>query len=119
MRGGGRRSGHGRLTANPKQGSITGVWCGWDEPAIGAAQAIMAAHRTGIIVTGIDGADQAVSLIRKGTPLVATVKQHFDTQTRLIVQQVARVFAGKKPSAAQLYAPASLITRNSLLGRKG
>lgn len=101
------------LTANPKQGAIAGVWCGWDQPAIGAAQAIQAAHRSGIIVTGIDGSDQAVSMIKRGTPLVATVKQHFDTQAGLIVAQVARVFAGKGASAAQLYAPASLITKGS------
>jgi len=44
---------------------------------------------------------------------VATVKQHFDTQAGLIVAQVARVFAGKSASAAQLYAPASLITKGS------
>ena len=46
-----------------------------------------------------------------GTALVATVKQHFDTQASLIVAQVARVFAGQRPTATQLYAPASLITR--------
>jgi len=101
------------LTANPKQGAIAGVWCGWDQPAIGAAQAIQAAHRSGIIVTGIDGSDQAVSMIKRGTPLVATVKQHFDSQAGLIVAQVARVFAGKGASAAQLYASASLITKGS------
>jgi len=99
------------LTANPTDGSINGVWCGWDEPAIGATQAIQAAGRAGILVTGIDGSDQAVSLIKRGTALVATVKQHFDTQASLIVAQVARVFAGQRPTAPQLYAPASLITR--------
>ena len=99
------------LTAHPTEGSINGIWCGWDEPAIGATQAIQAAGRTGILVTGIDGSDQTVSLIRRGTALVATVKQHFDTQASLIVAQVARVFAGQRPTAAQLYAPASLITR--------
>ena len=101
------------LTAHPATGSISAVWCGWDQPAIGAAQAIQAAHRSGIIVTGIDGSDQAVSLIKAGSPLVATVKQHFDTQAGLIVTQVARVFAGKPPAAPQLYAAASLITKGS------
>jgi ribose transport system substrate-binding protein len=101
------------LTANPKPGAIAGVWCGWDQPAIGAAQAIQAAHRAGVIVTGIDGSDQAVSLIKKGSPLVATVKQHFDTQASMITAQVARVFAGKGPSSRQLYAPAALITRGA------
>ncbi len=103
------------LTAHPKAGDITGVWCGWDQPAIGATQAIMAAHREGIVVTGIDGSEQGVSLIKKGTPLVATVKQQFDKQAALITKEVARAFAGKAASARQLYAPASLITRDTLM----
>lgn len=104
------------LTANPQNGSITGVWCGWDQPAIGATEAIVAAHRAGIVVTGIDGSDQAVSLIKKGSPLVATVKQHFDTQAALITRQVALVLAGKKPAAQQLYAAAALLTHATLTG---
>lgn len=106
------------LTANPAPGAITAVWCGWDQPAIGAAEAIAAAHRGGILVTGIDGSDQAVSLIKKGSPLIATVKQHFDTQSTMIIQQVAQVFAGKKPAAQQLYAAAALLTRASLTGQR-
>lgn len=99
------------LTAHPQAGAITGVWCGWDEPAIGATQAIMAAHRHGIVVTGIDGSAQAVSLIQKGSPLVATVKQRFDLQAAAILRQVARVFAGKAVTASQIYTAAALITR--------
>ena len=104
------------LTANPGANAIAGVWCGWDQPAIGATEAIQAAHRSGILVTGIDGSDQAVSLIKKGSPLIATVKQHFDTQATMIIQQVGRVFDGKRPTAQQLYAAASLLTRASLTG---
>lgn len=105
------------LTAHPQPGAITGVWCGWDEPAIGAAQAIMAAHRAGIYVTGIDGSAQAVSLIRQGSPLVATVKQRFDLQASAILARVARVFAGKPVTAPQIYTAAALITRASLMGK--
>jgi len=104
------------LTANPGANAIAGVWCGWDQPAIGAAEAIQSAHRSGILVTGIDGSDQAVSLIKKGSPLIATVKQHFDTQATMIIQQVGLVFDGKRPAAQQLYAAASLLTRASLTG---
>lgn len=99
------------LTAHPQPGAISGVWCGWDEPAIGAAQAIMAARRRGIAVTGIDGSAQAVSLIRQGSPLVATVKQRFDLQATAILGQVDRVFTGKPVTAPQLYTAAALITR--------
>lgn len=99
------------LIANPNKGSITAVWAAWDEPAIGATQAIQAAGRNEIVVTGIDGTSQAADLIKKGSPLIATVKQNFGGMAELVVGQMARVFEGKKVEATELYAPASLITR--------
>ena len=44
------------LAANPDPGSIAAVWAAWDQPALGALQAIEAAGRTGegIVITGID-----------------------------------------------------------------
>ncbi|MFN8565851.1 MAG: substrate-binding domain-containing protein, partial [Anaerolineae bacterium] len=42
------------LTANPNPGDISAVWAAWDQPALGALQAIEAAGREneGIIITG-------------------------------------------------------------------
>ena len=51
------------LLSNPEKGSITAIWCGWDEPAIGATQACMEAGRDEILVVGVDGNEQAVDLI--------------------------------------------------------
>jgi ribose transport system substrate-binding protein len=34
------------LAANPEPGSIAAVWAAWDQPALGAHQAIEAAGRT-------------------------------------------------------------------------
>lgn len=99
------------LTANPKKGSITAVWAAWDEPAIGATQAIQAAGRSEIVVTGIDGTSQAVDLIKKGTPLIATMKQNFTGMAELVVAQLEAGFGGKKPTATEQYAPATLIAR--------
>jgi ribose transport system substrate-binding protein len=104
------------LSAYPQLGAITAFWCGWDQPAVGATLAIQATHRKGVLVTGIDGSDQAISLITKGSPLIATVKQQFDTMSSMIAVQVARVLGGKAPIAQQLYAPASLLTRATLTG---
>jgi ribose transport system substrate-binding protein len=44
------------LAANPDKGSISAVWAAWDQPALGALQAIEAAGRggEGIVITGID-----------------------------------------------------------------
>jgi ribose transport system substrate-binding protein len=101
------------LLANKKEGSITAVWAGWDEPAIGATQAIQAAGRKDIIVTGIDGTSQAVDLIKKGSPLVATVKQNFSGMAEIVTKQIDLVFQGKQVEAKELYAPASLITKEN------
>ncbi len=99
------------LLANPGKGAITAVWTGWDEPAIGAAQAIQAAGRNGIKVIGIDGTSQAIDMIQKGSPIIATLKQNFPQMAVLVAQQIDRVFKGQPVSATELYAPASLVTR--------
>ena len=99
------------LLANPGKGAITAVWTGWDEPAIGVAQALEAAGRKDVIVTGIDGNSQAIDLIQKGSAIRATLKQNFPQMAALVAQQIDRVFKGQKVTATELYAPATLITR--------
>jgi ribose transport system substrate-binding protein len=101
------------LLANKDDGSITAVWAGWDEPAIGAAQAIEAAGRKNIVVVGIDGNSQAVEMIKKGSPLIASVKQNFSGMAEIVAKQVDLVFQGKKVEGTELYAPASLITKEN------
>lgn len=100
------------LLANKEKGGITAVWCGWDEPAIGSAQAITAAKRKDIIVTGIDGTTQAIDMIKSGGPLVATVKQNFGGMAEIVVKQIDLVFQGKAVEGTELYAPATLITKD-------
>ena len=73
------------LLSNPEKGSITAIWCGWDEPAIGATQACMEAGRDEILVVGVDGNEQAVDLIKQGTNLKATVKQNFDGMADIVL----------------------------------
>lgn len=98
------------LLAKKEEGDITAVWAGWDEPAIGAAQAIQADGREDIIVTGIDGTSQAIEMIQEDTPLVATVQQNFVGMAEIVVEQMARVFAGDEVEDTEIYAPATLIT---------
>ncbi len=99
------------LTANPTKGSITAVWAAWDEPAIGATQAIQAAGRNEIVVTGIDGTSQAVDLIKRGSPLIASMQQNFRGMAELVTQQIDNTFAGKKTASTEMFAPALLITK--------
>ena len=105
-----RKSMESILLANPKVGSISAVWAAWDEPAIGATQAIQAAGRDEIVVTGIDGTSQATTLIKMGSPLIGSMQQNFRGMAELVVAQIEASFAGKKPSATEMYAPARLIT---------
>lgn len=101
------------LLSNKEEGSITAVWAGWDEPAIGAAQAIEAAGRKDIIVTGIDGTSQAIDLIKKDSPLAATVKQNFVGMAQITAKQIDLVLQGKDVEGTELYAPATLITKEN------
>lgn len=108
-----RQSMENLLLANKDEGSITAVWAGWDEPAIGAAQAIEAANRKNIVVVGIDGTSQAIDMIKKGSPLIATVKQNFSGMADIVTKQMDLVFQGKPVEGTELYAPATLITKEN------
>ena len=101
------------LTANPEKGSITAIWCGWDEPAIGATQACQEAGRDEILIVGVDGNDQAVSLIQGDTNLKATVAQNFDGMVEIVTDQMGRLFAGESIQPGEQYAPATLITKET------
>ena len=99
------------LLSNPEKGSITAVWAAWDEPAIGAAQAIEAAGRTEIIVAGVDGNSQAVEMIKNGSVLKATVSQNFDGMAKIVIDEMEKVFNGETIEKGDKYAPATLITK--------
>ncbi|KDA07209.1 hypothetical protein DC31_00825 [Microbacterium sp. CH12i] len=60
------------LTANP--GGLDAVWVGWDDAALGAAQAITEAGADGK-VTGVDATSEAIAGIEAGGAFLATVEQ--------------------------------------------
>lgn len=101
------------LTANPEKGSITAIWCGWDEPAIGATQACQEAGRDEILIVGVDGNDQAISLIKGDTNLKATVAQNFQGMVDIVVDQMGKLFAGQTIQPGDMYAEATLITKEN------
>ena len=101
------------LTAHPNDGDIAGVWAGWDEPAMGAVQAIEAAGRTGIQVVGIDGTDMAKAEILKGGPFIATVAQDFDGMAKQLVDIVAAQLDGKAPESNLVTIGGVLITKEN------
>src|SRR5690606_21132962 len=102
------------LTANPDAGSIHGIWAGWDEPALGAVQAIEAAGRgEEIKVVGIDGTDFAVAEIEKGGPFAATIEQDFDTMASSLVEIIAGYLQGELPESDLVTIPGVLVAGES------
>lgn len=100
------------LAANPEPGSIKAVWAAWDQPALGALQAIEAAGRSGegIVITGIDANPQARDAIAAGGNFEASVAQDFAGIGRTTADTVARVLAGEVLRQSVVYVPTVLIT---------
>jgi len=100
------------LAANPEPGSIKAVWAAWDQPALGALQAIEAAGRSGegIVITGIDANPQARDAIAAGGNFEASVAQDFAGIGRTTADTVARVLAGEVLRQNVVYVPTVLIT---------
>lgn len=97
------------LLSNPEKGSITAIWCAWDEAAIGAAQALKDAGRDEVLVTGVDGNSQAVEMVEEGSNLVATLSQNFEGMADLVVQDINTLLNGGTVEPGEKYAPATLI----------
>lgn len=102
------------LLANAAEGSVTAIWAGWDEPAIGSTQALMEVSRGEVVVTGVDGNQQALALIAEGTNLKATVSQNFEGMAAIVVEQMTKLFAGEEVIPGEMYAPATLITAENV-----
>lgn len=97
------------LLSNSAKDSITAVFCAWDEPAIGVTQALQAAGRSEVIVTGVDGNSQAVEMINQGTNLKATAAQNFEGMAKIVVDDMTKLFAGQEIEKGEKYAPATII----------
>lgn len=100
------------LAANPEPGSIAAVWAAWDQPALGALQAIEAAGRQneGIVITGIDANPQARDAIAAGGNFEASVAQDFDGIGSTTADTVARIIAGEEIVQTVIYVPTTLVT---------
>ena len=102
------------LLANAEKDSITAIWAAWDEPAIGATQALKEAGRDEVLVTGVDGNQQAVSLIAEDGNLKATVAQNFEGMATIVVDEMEKLFDGQEIEFGEKYAPATLITLDNV-----
>ena len=104
------------LAANPEPGSVRAVWAAWDQPALGALQAIEDAGRAGegIVIVGMDANPQARDAIRAGGPFEASVAQDFEGIGRAAAETVERLLAGEAPRARTIYVPTRLVTAADL-----
>jgi ribose transport system substrate-binding protein len=104
------------LAANPEKGSIAGVWAAWDQPALGALQAIEAAGRQeeGIVITGIDANPQAREAIAKGGNFEASMAQDFKGIGKATADAVKRHLAGETIKQSVIYVPTKLITSSNV-----
>lgn len=99
---------------------IDAIWCVWDEPAMAATNVLTAAGKTrdDIVVTGIDGNESAVQMMRDGSPIIATVAQPFElmgtTTAKLIQKVVVQSMAWDEAvGATTIYVDAPLITTSN------
>lgn len=100
------------LAANPERGSISAVWAAWDQPALGALQAIEDAGRSGegIVIVGIDANPQARDAIATGGNFEASVAQDFEGIGRGTAEVVSRALKGDTIKESVIYVPTKLIT---------
>ncbi|MCC6614254.1 MAG: substrate-binding domain-containing protein [Anaerolineae bacterium] len=101
------------LAANPDAGSISAVWAAWDQPALGALQAIEAAGREdeGIVIVGIDANPQALDAVAAGGNFEATVAQDFSGIGAATADAMERMFSGETISQSVIYVPTVLVTQ--------
>lgn len=100
------------LAANPEPGSIAAVWAAWDQPALGALQAIEDAGRSGegIVITGIDANPQARDAIAAGGNFEASISQDFKGIGTTAADVVERLLAGEELRENVIYVPTELVT---------
>src|SRR4051794_19713850 len=103
------------LTANPTPGSISAVWAAWDQPALGALQAIEAAGRQdeGIVIVGIDANPQAVDAISAGGSFEASVAQDFTGIGSTVADLVESYLNGDEIVQKTVYVPTTLVTSSN------
>jgi len=100
------------LAANPEAGSISGVWAAWDQPALGALQAIEAAGRAeeGIVIVGMDANPQARDAIAANGNFEASMAQDFKGIGSTAAEVVERVLNGETIKESVINVPTRLIT---------
>lgn len=89
--------------------AVNGIWGGWDEPALGATQALEAAGISDVPVVGVDGQDFAIAEIDKGGPFKATIKQDWMSIATKVADLIQDQLAGTAPDQKQYELPGEFV----------
>lgn len=96
------------MSANP--GKLAAVWAGWDDAALGAAQAITEAGEAGK-VTGVDAVAEAIAQIQAGGSMLATVEQPWPSILDMVIEaMVAYQESGDLPAENYEAVDTTLVT---------
>lgn len=102
------------LIAHPE---IKGVWAVYDQPALGAIQALLAAGKKDVVVVGADG-DRVniVDYIVKGLIQKGTVAQDSGAMGRIIADVAVQYLKGEKTEFPEhIYAPLTLVVKGNAI----
>lgn len=99
------------LSANP--GGLDGVWVGWDDAALGAAQAVSEAG-SDAKVTGVDATSEALAGIQTGGPFLATIEQPWPSILATVVQDMEDYrSSGELPATSFDAVATTLVTKDN------
>lgn len=99
------------LTANPD--GLDAVWVGWDDAALGAAQAITEAGASAK-VTGVDATSEAISQIEAEGALLATIEQPWPSILDSVIEHmVTYQESGELPSENFEAVDTTLVTKEN------
>jgi ribose transport system substrate-binding protein len=97
------------ITANP--GKLDGVWVGWDDAALGAAQAVTEAG-SDAKVTGVDAVSESIAAIEADGPFLATIEQPWPSILAEVVDAIEAYRAdGTMPSSNFKAVPTTLVNK--------
>jgi len=103
----------GDLLTKYPEGELDAIWAGWDASALGAFQATVAADRTEVLITGVDGQDFAIAEVASGGNWIATVKQDWGVIATTELGLIEDFFAGEQPAETVVFVPAVVITADN------
>ncbi|NYE18292.1 sugar ABC transporter substrate-binding protein [Microbacterium immunditiarum] len=99
------------LSANP--GGLDAVWAGWDDAALGAAQALSEDDSTAV-VTGVDALAETIAAIEAGGNMLATIEQPWPTVLDMLVEDVENYReTGELPAERFVAVDVTLVTKEN------